>query len=156
MRPTVSNTTPVPAPRGAAPDLPTFAPRTGGAVPAPSGGGRPSATGSANLPAVAPVVGAGAAPGTPARRAPINPFLANDPNQKAKRLARALVSDMVAYQPQKRDEALRQGTLKQVFREEIKKSYEEYLDQVGKEFAEGTTHFQDALNEILSGGQKLF
>ncbi len=63
---------------------------------------------------------------------------------------------MVAYQPQKRDEALKQGTLKQVFREEIKKSYEEYLDQVGKEFAEGTTHFQDALNEILSGGQKLF
>ena len=90
------------------------------------------------------------------RRAPINPFLANDPNQKAKRLARALVSDMVAYQPQKREEAIRNGTLKQVFREEIKKSYEEYLDQVGKEFAEGTTHFQDALNEILAGGQKMF
>ena len=90
------------------------------------------------------------------RRAPINPFLANDPNQKAKRLARALVSDMVAYQPQKREDAMRNGTLKQVFREEIKKSYEEYLDQVGKEFAEGTTHFQDALNEILAGGQKMF
>ena len=98
------------------------------------------------------------APGSPAaaRRAPINPFLANDPNQKAKRLARALVSDMVAYQPQKREEAIRNGTLKQIFREEIKKSYEEYLDQVGKEFAEGTTHFQDALNEILAGGQKMF
>jgi hypothetical protein len=92
----------------------------------------------------------------PARRAPINPFLANDPNQKAKRLARALVSDMVAYQPQKREEAMRNGTLKQIFREEIKKSYEEYLDQVGKEFAEGTSHFQDALNEILAGGQKMF
>jgi hypothetical protein len=101
----------------------------------------------------APASGAAAAP---ARRAPINPFLANDPNQKAKRLARALVSDMVAYQPQKREEALRNGTLKQIFREEIKKSYEEYLDQVGKEFAEGTTHFQDALNEILAGGQKMF
>jgi hypothetical protein len=63
---------------------------------------------------------------------------------------------MVAYQPQKRDEGLRNGTLKQIFREEIKKSYEEYLDQVGKEFAEGTTHFQDALNEVLAGGQKLF
>ena len=63
---------------------------------------------------------------------------------------------MVAYQPQKRDEALRNGTLKQIFREEIKKSYEEYLDQVGKEFAEGTSHFQDALNEILAGGQKMF
>ena len=63
---------------------------------------------------------------------------------------------MVAYQPQKREEAIRNGTLKQIFREEIKKSYEEYLDQVGKEFAEGTSHFQDALNEILAGGQKMF
>ncbi len=86
----------------------------------------------------------------------MNPFLANDPSAKAKRLARALVSDMIAYLPQKREEGLRDGTLKQIFREEIKKSYEEYLDQVGKEFAEGTTHFQDALNEILAGGQKMF
>ncbi len=67
----------------------------------------------------------------PARRRPINPFLANDPNQKARRLARALVSDMVAYHPQKREEGLRDGTLKQLFREEIKKSYEEYVEQVG-------------------------
>jgi hypothetical protein len=92
---------------------------------------------------------------TPAK-APINPFLANDPNQKAKRLARALVSDMVAYHPQKRDEGLRAGTLKQLFREEIKKSYEEYVDQIGKEFAETTSHFQDALNDVLAGGKKVF
>jgi hypothetical protein len=89
-------------------------------------------------------------------KAPINPFLANDPNQKAKRLARALVSDMVAYHPQKRDEGLRVGTLKQLFREEIKKSYEEYVDQIGKEFAESTSHFQDALNDVLAGGKKVF
>jgi hypothetical protein len=87
---------------------------------------------------------------------PINPFLANDPNQKAKRLARALVSDMVAYLPQKREEGLRNNTLKVLFREEIKKSYEEYVDQIGKEVAEGTTHFQDALNDVLSGGRKIF
>ena len=92
---------------------------------------------------------------TPAR-APINPFLANDPNAKAKRLARALVSDIVTYFPQKRDEGIRDGTLKQLFREEIKKSYEEYVDQVGRDFAESTTHFQEALNEILAGGQKIF
>ena len=96
---------------------------------------------------------AGAA--TPARP-PINPFLANDPNAKAKRLARALVSDIVAYFPQKREEGVRDGTLKQLFREEIKKSYEEYVEQVGREFAEGTTHFQDALNDVLAGGKKLF
>lgn len=87
---------------------------------------------------------------------PINPFLANDPNQKARRLARALVSDMVAYQPAKREEGLRDGTLKAIFREEIKKSYEEFVDQIGKEFAESTTHFQDALNDVLANGKKLF
>jgi hypothetical protein len=46
--------------------------------------------------------------------------------------------------------------LRDVFREEIKKSYEEYVDQVGRDFAESTTHFQDALNDILAGGQKIF
>jgi hypothetical protein len=95
----------------------------------------------------------GAAPG---ERRPINPFLANDPNQKAKRLARALVSDILAYHPGKREEGLANGTLKQIFREEIKKSYEEYVEQIGKEFAESTSHFQDALNELLANGKKLF
>ena len=99
-----------------------------------------------------PAAGAAATPARP----PINPFLANDPNAKAKRLARALVSDIVAYFPQKREEGLRDGTLKQLFREEIKKSYEEYVEQVGREFAEGTTHFQEALNDVLAGGKKLF
>jgi hypothetical protein len=98
----------------------------------------------------------GGAEAGPAGKAPINPFLANDPNQKAKRLARALVSDMVAYHPQKRDEGMRAGTLKQLFREEIKKSYEEYVEQIGKEFAESTSHFQDALNDVLAGGKKVF
>ncbi len=92
----------------------------------------------------------------PTPRPPINPFLANDPNIKAKRLARALVSDIIAYFPDKHKEGLRNGTLRELFREEIKKSYEEYVDQMGREFAESTTHFQDALNEILAGGKKLF
>ena len=96
------------------------------------------------------------APAAGAPRRTPNPFLANDPNQKAKRLARALVSDMVAYLPQKREEGLKNDTLKQLFREEIKKSYEEYVDQVGKEFAESTTHFQDALNDVLAAGKKIF
>jgi hypothetical protein len=132
-------TSPVPA-APATPPPPAAVPPAAAASPAPPA--RP------NTPA-----GAGAA--TPARP-PINPFLANDPNAKAKRLARALVSDIVAYFPQKREEGLRDGTLKQLFREEIKKSYEEYVEQVGREFAEGTTHFQDALNDVLAGGKKLF
>ena len=109
-------------------------------APAPARPTTPAAAGGADAPA----------------RPPINPFLANDPNAKAKRLARALVSDIVAYFPGKREEGLRDGTLKQLFREEIKKSYEEYVDQIGREFADSTTHFQDALNDVLAQGKKLF
>ncbi|HEY8165569.1 MAG TPA: hypothetical protein VIF83_08450 [Gemmatimonadaceae bacterium] len=92
----------------------------------------------------------------PGARRPINPFLSRDPSLRAKRLARALVSDMVAYYPAKHVEGLEQGTLKDLFRDEIKKSYEEYVAQVGAEFARGTTHFQEALNEVLGAGRKIF
>lgn len=117
------------------------------ARPATTPVGGPLATPRAQTP-----VGAPAAPG----KRPVNPFLANDPNLKARRLARALVSDMIAYLPDKREEGLREGTLKALFREEIKKSYEEYVEQVGQDFAESTTHFSEALNDLLAGGQKLF
>jgi hypothetical protein len=144
------------APAAAPPSAPAARP----AGPPPPAAARPAAPApaiappaAAPRPAAPPAAGAA---GAPAPRPPINPFLANDPNQKAKRLARALVSDIIAYHPQKRDGGLRNGTLKQLFREEIKKSYEEYVDQVGKEFAESTTHFQDALNDVLAGGKKLF
>jgi len=89
-------------------------------------------------------------------RRPINPFLQVDPVQRARRLARALVSDLVAYHPQKREEGLRDGTLRQLFREDIKKSYEEYVEQVGQEVAEQAPFFQEALNDILAGGRRLF
>lgn len=141
-----------PVPPGAPhPRVPDEGMRGGAAV-------RPSMAGSSVPPVTASgssVPATGATPAPPARR-PINPFLSNDPNQKARRLARALVSDMVAYHPQKREEGARNGTLKQLFREEIKKSYEEYVEQVGREFAESTTHFQEALNDILAGGKRIF
>src|SRR6266404_4686068 len=89
-------------------------------------------------------------------RRPLNPFLSKDPNQRAKRLARALVSDIITYHPATHAEGLRDGTLKQLFREEIKKSFEEYIAQVGQQLAESTTYFQEALNEVLGAGKKIF
>jgi L-amino acid N-acyltransferase YncA len=89
-------------------------------------------------------------------RRPLNPFLSKDPDQRAKRLARALVSDIITYHPAKHAEGLRDGTLKQLFREEIKKSFEEYIAQVGQQLAESTTYFQEALNEVLGAGKKIF
>ncbi len=106
--------------------------------------------------AAAPSAAATSAPPAPGERRPINPFLARDPGLRAKRLARALVSDMVAYYPAKHSEGLEKGNLKELFRDEIKKSYDEYVAQVGADYARTTTHFQESLNEVLGAGKKIF
>ena len=84
------------------------------------------------------------------------PFGSRDPDSRARRLARALVSDIVVYHPDRRDRSLRAGTLRQEFREEIRKSWDEYASQVGGQIARDTRYFQDALNEILAEGNRLF
>lgn len=83
-------------------------------------------------------------------------FGRRDPHDKARRLARVLVSDMITYHRERHSRALAAGTLPEDFDEEIRKSWEEYVQQVGKELAEGTTYFRDALNDILAGGRDLF
>lgn len=66
------------------------------------------------------------------------------------------MSDLVAYHPEKREEGLRAGTLKELFRDDIRKSWQEYVEQVGAQLAESTPYFQDALNDVLAGGRRVF
>jgi hypothetical protein len=87
---------------------------------------------------------------------PVNPFLVSDPKQKARRLARALISDMLVYHPERRQQGIRDGTLPTLFKDEIEKSWLEYVEQVGKEMASSTPFWNEALNEILASGKKLF
>ena len=144
--------------------VPALAPTTSipaVSVPSMTPPGPPSpataATGSDNpTPSSFGSLSPGSASPAPGERRPINPFLTRDPSLRAKRLARALVSDMVAYYPAKHSEGLEKGTLKELFRDEIKKSYEEYIAQVGADFARSTTHFQESLNEVLGAGKKIF
>lgn len=135
--------------------LPFAAPISGVRAPAADVQALPALAADASGPRLTPTSSAATPPTLDGRR-PINPFLHADPEQRARRLARALVSDLVAYHPKKRDDGLRDGTLRQLFREDIKKSYEEYAEQVGREVAEHSPHFQDALNDLLAGGRRLF
>lgn len=89
----------------------------------------------------------------PARPAGAMAFGRRDPHEKARRLARVLVSDMVTYHRERHARALAARTLPEDFDEEIRKSWEEYVLQVGRELAEETTYFRDALNDILAGGR---
>jgi predicted Zn finger-like uncharacterized protein len=150
--PTATPSVPAPAP---APPAPAFAPS-----PLPTPMARDATAVASPPPASmapdAPAVAAQPSPaGAPAARNPFA-FGANDPGAKARRLARALVSDIVTYHPERRDQALQEGTLKREFMEEIKKSWEEYVGQVGTNVARSTPHFRDALNEILAKGQAVF
>jgi predicted Zn finger-like uncharacterized protein len=75
---------------------------------------------------------------------------------KSEMLARALVSDILVYNREARDKALSEGNLLEALGPEIKKSWELYKEKVGAETATGTSHFKDALNEILAEGQSIF
>jgi hypothetical protein len=88
--------------------------------------------------------------------APVFQFGKRDPHEKAQRLARVLVSDMIMYNPERHDRALAGGTLRDDFDDEIKKSWEEYVAQIGEEIAQGTSYFTDALNDILAKGEQIF
>lgn len=85
-------------------------------------------------------------------------FGKRDPTDKAKRLARVLVSDMIMYNAERHQNALAQGTLVQDFEEEIAKSWKEFVDQVGDEIAggPGRDFWKDALNDILAKGKQVF
>lgn len=111
---------------------------------------------AASAPASAASAATGADPAGGASRGFAPRFGGQDPHARARRLARALVSDMVIYHPERQERGLRQGTLRQEFREEIKKSWEEYVEQVGREVAHSTPYFRDALNEILARGAQVF
>ncbi len=83
-------------------------------------------------------------------------FGRRDPDDKARRLARVLVSDIITYNPERHQRALEQDTLHADFEDEIRKSWAEYVEQVGRELAESTSYWFDALNEILARGRKVF
>jgi predicted Zn finger-like uncharacterized protein len=103
---------------------------------------------------------ASAAPVEPAAEKPApvpgSPFALSDQDVRARRLARALISDLAAYHPERREKGLKEGRLKELFQDELRKSWQEYVDQVGLEIAKNTPYFRDALNEILAKGKRVF
>jgi predicted Zn finger-like uncharacterized protein len=149
---------PMQAPRAPAPasPAPSNSTATATATVAPPVSAAPRAAPAAAPAAIATATQAAVVEKERHAPAPAAPLGAKDPNARAERLARALVSDIVAYHPERRDRSLGDGTLRTEFREEIIKSWEEYVAQVGIALAKSTPYFRDALNKILARGQPLF
>lgn len=145
-------------------------PSAGAPVAAPAAAAPVAAPSPAPVPAARPSAPPEAAPIAAATRpAPVTQpastatagvkrpsFRNQDPAARAQRIARALVSDIVAYNKGKLKDPLDGARLRSEFRDEIRKSWEEYVEQVGLEMARSTPYFRDSLNEILARGQKVF
>jgi predicted Zn finger-like uncharacterized protein len=77
-------------------------------------------------------------------------------NERARRLAKALASDLVLYNQDKVEEGLRNGTLANLLGPEIRRSWEYYCQQIPKHIVEKTDHFKDQLNKIVGKGKEIF
>ncbi|MCK5650683.1 MAG: hypothetical protein KAJ42_04865, partial [Gemmatimonadetes bacterium] len=83
-------------------------------------------------------------------------FSRRDPKDRAARLARVLVSDIVLYNSARHEKSVEAGTIREDFQDEVDKSWSEWVEQVGSDIAESTDFWREALNQILAKGEELF
>lgn len=121
--------------------------------PAPVVEDAPSSAEDVSAPPGMPDMAEKAEPAAPPARPVFGP---QDPETRARRLARALVSDIKVYNAERWEQSRAAGTLRKDFRDEILKSWDEYVEQVGEPMAKKTPYFRDALNDILAGGGRVF
>jgi predicted Zn finger-like uncharacterized protein len=95
-------------------------------------------------------------PGAEPTAEPVAEPTAQDPDTRARQLARALVSDVKVHHRDRWAESRTAGSLREDFRDEILESWDEYVEQVGEELAKRTPYFRDALNDILAEGERVF
>ncbi len=77
-------------------------------------------------------------------------------HERAKRLAKALASDLVLYNQAKVEQGLKEGTLVQLLGSEIRRSWEYYCQQIPKHIVESTDYFKEQLNKVVGKGKELF
>jgi predicted Zn finger-like uncharacterized protein len=76
--------------------------------------------------------------------------------ERARRLAKALASDLVLYNQDKVEQGLQEGTLAQLLGSEIRRSWEYYCQQIPKHIVESTDFFKEQLNKIVGKGKEIF
>ena len=101
---------------------------------------RPANGNGSGLPAAAHTVVPGA---------PVEP-------EVARRIARALVSELLLSRRERRDQALKEGHLLSALGHDIVETYDVYRQRVGDDLAQETRFFQEAVNEILADGTPIF
>jgi len=87
------------------------------------------------------------------------PAQAQDPAlmaRRSKRLARALISDLLRGREGERKKSLEEGTIIHIFGDSIRQAWDEFTRQAPADFEDAPRYFREALNEILAEGKSLF
>lgn len=79
-----------------------------------------------------------------------------DDDKRATRFARVLASDMLIYNREIIEKALRDGNLPEVMEAEIRKSWELWRSRFPDESEKEPEKFNDALNYFLADGEEIF
>jgi hypothetical protein len=87
---------------------------------------------------------------------PVNPFMVQIQNRRRGVWRVPWCRDLVVYHPENASRVSRRHTSATLFKDEIEKSWQEYVEQIGADLAKSTTFWGEALNEILAGGGKVF
>ncbi len=77
-------------------------------------------------------------------------------HNRARRLAKALASDLVLYNKDKVEEGLRENTLAQLLGPEIRRSWEYYCQQIPEHIRDTSDYFKEQLNKIVGKGKEIF
>lgn len=77
-------------------------------------------------------------------------------HERARRLAKALASDLVQYNKVRVEQGLRDGTIAELLGPEIRKSWLYYCQVIPKHIVDGTDYFKEQLNTIVGKGLKIF
>lgn len=74
--------------------------------------------------------------------------------EKAKRLARTIISDIYFYNPQKFEEAVRKGTFYETFQEELKEGLKLYESRIPYEVRKRADYFKEEIEAFIESKKK--
>lgn len=77
-------------------------------------------------------------------------------HERARRLAKALASDLVQYNKTRVEQGLKDGTIADLLGPEIRKSWDYYCQVIPKHIVDSTDYFKEQLNTIVGKGLKIF
>ncbi len=94
-------------------------------------------------------------PETPEPPKTISPDITDEAVEKARRLARTIVSDIYFYNPKKVEDAIRSGMFYEVFKDELSEGMKLYESRVPPDIRKKADYFKEEIEKFISSKKKM-